>query len=227
MLNPISLSIVDACTDHVKKAIDNAADLKSKLPEDIFKFGLSNHVNKHFFNNLCDFEDCRYLEVGTNIGASVCSAAYGNNIHAVTFDNFIHHENPDSSRQQLKDNIKKYCDGSVVIFREEDFAKVDKSSNNGMKYNIYYYDGDHSEESTRIGTSYFQSWLCNPCIFVMDDMYYDQVKLGLEFGLAELETHGWIVHRSWRYDNDFSEFKIENTTNWWNGIYIAVIGKES
>jgi hypothetical protein len=69
--------------DHYKNLIDNsflkAENLQSKITQDIINLvGMTGIKTRHFYNNLLNTDDARYLEVGTWKGSSVCSAMYGN-----------------------------------------------------------------------------------------------------------------------------------------------------
>ena len=61
----------------------------SKLPDDILAVeGYSSPLVRRLLNNLCDFDGCRYVEVGTWQGATALSASYLNRGSFKAIDNF-------------------------------------------------------------------------------------------------------------------------------------------
>jgi hypothetical protein len=64
---------------HVTAALFSTYRGASKLPDDILAVeGYSSPLVRRLLNNLCDFDGCRYLEVGTWQGATALSASYLN-----------------------------------------------------------------------------------------------------------------------------------------------------
>lgn len=65
-------------------AFENAENKISKITEEIIKMeGMSGTKTRHFYNNLLNTEDARYLEIGSWKGSSVCSAMCGNKAKVV------------------------------------------------------------------------------------------------------------------------------------------------
>src|SRR3990170_4857741 len=74
----------------IETCIDNANNLKSKIDQSILDIeGQSSPKVRHLLNNLCSFKNCKYLEIGSLLGSTFCSACYKNNLtRAVSIDNF-------------------------------------------------------------------------------------------------------------------------------------------
>jgi hypothetical protein len=69
---------------HVEGAFEKAERGESKItPEIIEMEGMSGIKTRHFYNNLLNRTDARYLEIGTWKGSSVCSAMCGNQAKVV------------------------------------------------------------------------------------------------------------------------------------------------
>ena len=63
----------------IEKSFRNAESNISKITNDIITMdGMSGTKTRHFYNNLLNTNDARYLEIGTYKGSSVCSAMCGN-----------------------------------------------------------------------------------------------------------------------------------------------------
>ena len=75
--------------DHVKKSLEKTDKLQSKLTDEILNIpGMSGKKTRHFYNNLLNSENARYLEIGTWKGSSVCSAMCNNKATVVCIDNW-------------------------------------------------------------------------------------------------------------------------------------------
>jgi len=73
----------------IETAFENAENCNSKITDDIIQMeGMSGTKTRHFYNNLLNTEDARYLEIGTWKGSSVCSAMCNNQAKVVCIDNW-------------------------------------------------------------------------------------------------------------------------------------------
>jgi hypothetical protein len=80
---------------HIKTAINNSQNNISKINQEILNLeGMSGSRTRHLYNNLCSIEDCRYLEIGTWKGSTVCSAMFGNNGNITCIDNWSQFSGP-------------------------------------------------------------------------------------------------------------------------------------
>ncbi len=74
---------------HVEESLRRADARESNLTRDILDVkGMCGTKNRHFFNNLCNFEGCTYLEIGSWNGASLVAAMQGNDLSATAIDNW-------------------------------------------------------------------------------------------------------------------------------------------
>ena len=74
---------------HVEYAFEKAEKNESKITEGILNMdGMSGKKTRHFYNNLLNKVDARYLEIGTWKGSSVCSAMCGNKGKVICIDNW-------------------------------------------------------------------------------------------------------------------------------------------
>jgi hypothetical protein len=99
---------------HVERAFENAEKGESKITQEIINMeGMSGIKTRHFYNNLLNRDDARYLEIGTWKGSSICSAMCGNKAKAVCIDNWSQFGGP---KTEFIQNFKKYKGDNYAIF---------------------------------------------------------------------------------------------------------------
>ena len=244
-------STTAAYTAHVDRCIEEATNLKSKLPDEATiqsvltglegqedipyehrLMGFSGVCFRHFMNNLCAMRGANYLEVGTFRGSSLVSAVYGNTqilneIHAIdNFSEFIVEDSGFHPRDDLNKNFDLYLgdEQKKVNFYEEDCFSFDLSKL--PKIQVYFYDGEHSRDSQKKAFTYFEPVFDDVFIAVVDDWEQRQVRLGTldafsEIGYDVISSRSVIPGR--RPDN---ANRVNNPDAWWwSGTYIAVLKK--
>ena len=66
---------MEAYISFIDTAMDNAENGISNISDDIKTMnGITGLKTRHFYNNLLNLEDARYLDIGTLYGSSVCAA---------------------------------------------------------------------------------------------------------------------------------------------------------
>ena len=206
---------------HVETSFRNAENNISKITNDIIKMeGMSGTKTRHFYNNLLSMKDARYLEIGTWKGSSVCSAMYGNKAKVICIDNWSEFGGPKS---EFLVNFKKFKGENEAIFIEKDCYKVDVSVL--PKFNIYMYDGNHTNESHYKALLHYYNSLDDIFIFIVDDWNWKDVRDGTINSIKKLNLkvlYDKEIRLTW--DNSVtSEPQLSN--NWWNGIYVAILQK--
>jgi hypothetical protein len=194
----------------------------SKITESIQNIqGMSGLMTRHFYNNLLETEDARYLEIGTWKGSSVCSAMCGNKAMVVCIDNWSEFGGP---KKEFLNNFNKFKGENDASFIENDCYKVDVSLL--PKFNIYMYDGNHTNESHYKALSHYYSCLDDVFIYIVDDWNCKGVREGTEQAIQELGLTV-VYDRSIRltWDDTHTPIPLANQT-WWNGIYVAIIQKK-
>jgi hypothetical protein len=59
--------------NHIELSFQNAEKNISKITQDIINMeGMTGINTRHFYNNLLNMPDARYIEIGTWKGSSVC-----------------------------------------------------------------------------------------------------------------------------------------------------------
>jgi len=205
----------------IDTAFSNAEQNVSKITSEIIELdGFSGTKTRHFYNNLL-VDGARYLEIGTWKGSSVCSAMYGNKATVVCIDNWSEFGGP---KGEFLVNFEKFKGENDATFIENDCYKVDVSLL--PKFNIYMYDGNHTDESHYKALLHYYNCLDDVFIFIVDDWNWEDVRNGT---LASIQTLNLKVlyEKEIRLTLDNSHTpQPEAKDTWWNGMYVAILQKQ-
>lgn len=205
----------------VETAFHNAENNISKITNDIINMeGMSGTKTRHFYNNLLNTEDARYLEIGTWKGSSVCSAMCKNKAKVVCIDNWSEFGGPKS---EFLVNFEKFKEENEATFIENDCYKVDISIL--PKFNIYMYDGNHSSENHHNALLHYYNCLDDTFIFIVDDWNWEHVRNETINSIKKLNLkvlYEKEVRLTW--DNSHTHQPQAGDT-WWNGIYVTILQK--
>lgn len=165
-----------------------------------------------------------YLEVGSYLGATASAVLKNNDLNAVFVDNWkenIQPANdniklPETSKEQFTKNIEKYVGNSNVnIFDCDLFEFPTGQFTNSIQ--MFFYDGPHDKETTKQAVLNYYTTFSKEAILVFDDANWQGVVEGAMEGL--LESGAQITYQKLMLNSE------ENSNEWWNGLYIAVIRK--
>ena len=210
--------------DFIQKCIEDAENLKSKLPIHISQRpGLSSQKIRHFLNNICSFDGAKYLNIGLCSGSSYWSAIYHNNILATGIDWFRNDTNK-WTEKEFWSNLSKIVDletetvnRKIEVFNQDCFTVKLKD-----KYNIYLYDAGHSEENQYKALTYFYENLEDEFILLVDDFDDFNVKRGTIRAIQDLKCN--IKFKEEKI-GQFGNWNPDSLT-WWNGFLICLINKK-
>jgi predicted O-methyltransferase YrrM len=205
---------------HATCAIADAYRGVSKVPESVLAIhGLSSAMNRRLLNNLCSFDDCHFLEVGTFYGATALSASYGNHGRFITIDNF-----------QLFGG-QDICEANLAAHRE--MAPVELIASTLWEVqldrlppiDVLFYDADHSTAGTQRAIEYLAPALADTCIVVVDDWNTFQVREGMRIARPARSWHP-LAHWKLFTANLRSDVEVyyEADKWWWNGLFVGVYG---
>jgi hypothetical protein len=207
---------------HLEKSIQNAEDGISKI-DDFIKnmIGMTGRKTRHFYNNLLNYPDARYLEIGTWAGSSFCSALCGNKaVKALGIDNM---EGYGNVIDLLKHNFSLYKGENNASILEEDCFKVNVK--NIGKYNMFLYDGEHSYESHYKALTHYYDCLDDVFIFIVDDWNWKDPRKGTFNSIIDLDLEV-LWSKEIRLTNDGSSTPNQFIhSTWWNGIGIFLLKK--
>lgn len=205
----------------IQTAFKNAENHTSKITNDIIHMdGMSGTMTRHFYNNLLNTEDARYLEIGTWKGSSVCSAMCGNKAKVVCIDNWSEFGGP---KTEFLENFNKFKGDNDATFIEDDCYNINVSLL--PKFNIYMYDGNHTDESHYKSLLHYYDCLDDVFVFIVDDWNSTNVRNGTTQAIQKLNLKV-LYERDIRltWDNTHTPYPLA-MYSWWNGIYVAILQK--
>ena len=210
---------------HITYSIENTENYKSKLPLEILSMnGMSGKKTRHFYNNMGEMNDCRYLEIGTWTGSSISSFMYKNTITCIVNDNFSQFNSNNDVKQKFLNNFNAYKGQNNAQFIESDCWNINPKTLS--KFNMYLYDGEHSKESHYKALNHFLPCLENTFIYIIDDWNIDKIREGT---LDAIKDNNLIISYKKEirtsYDNTQPVVCCENS-DWHNGICIFVLEKK-
>jgi hypothetical protein len=208
--------------NHIELSFQNAENNISKITQDIINMeGMTGINTRHFYNNLLNMPDARYIEIGTWKGSSVCSAMCGNKAEVVCIDNWSEFGGP---KYEFLYNFEKFKGENNAKFIENDCFNVDISSLS--KFNIYMYDGNHTNESHYNALLHFYNCLDDIFIFIVDDWNWKDVRDGTLRSIAKLNLKN-LYSKEIRTTNDDTHpaWGSPEQQRWHNGIYVSILQK--
>ena len=201
--------------NHVLSCLEKTDNLESNLTEEVLNMeGMSGKKTRHFYNNLCSLEKARYLEIGSWKGSSTCSALCNNKLTCLCIDNWSEFGGP---KEEFLQNFNKYKGTNDVQFLERNCWNIETSSIG--RFNIYMYDGDHSEQSQYDALIRYYQALDDEFIFLVDDWNFNDVKVGTLRAMVDLKLN--IL-----FEKQINTESDDPKNDWHNGIGIFVLEKE-
>ena len=218
------ICVADVYKNLVDNALKNAENGVSKITDHIIRMeGLTGTKTRHFYNNLLDTPDARYLEIGPGKGSSVCSAMCNNKATVVCIDNLIE---LGGVNNELLSNFNTYKGNNNASFIECDSFKVDVSTL--PKFNIYMYDGDHDAKSHYNALVYYYNCLDDTFIFVVDDWNWEHVRKATMESIEFLKLNVlYEKHLITSETPNMTLNSIGGQQHWWNGMYVVVLQKNT
>ena len=210
------MNTVQKLVEHTVNSLANALENKSKITPDILQIeGMSGSKTRHFYNNLVNMDDARYLEIGTFMGSTVCAAMYENNATVVCVDDWSEFQN---NLDVFLKNFNKFKGKNNATFIEKDCFSIDLSTL--PKFNIYMYDGNHSDWSHYHALRYFLPSLDNTFIYVVDDWNWKGVRDSTYQAIRDLN-----ITVNYEKTIIIPDENYPDKSGWWNGIGIFVLTK--
>jgi hypothetical protein len=214
----MSSSLIEKYISLLDNSFTNAENNSSKISQEIIDmYGMSGTKTRHFYNNLLNTDDARYLEIGTYKGSSVCSAMYSNNAHVICIDDWSENWGHSNIKEDFLDNFSKYKGNNDANFIQGNCFEINISELS--KFNIYMYDGNHSEENQYNALAYYYNCLDDVFIYIVDDWNEDQIQSGTKRAIKDLNLT--IVHEK----EVFTKYGDEK--GWWSGMYAVLLKKQT
>jgi hypothetical protein len=221
IIHHIVLSIQNA-----EKGISNI-DPETQEGKEILEYeGYTGTRTRHFYNNICSSDrlsNVKYLEIGTWYGSSSISAVYNNSIDGLFIDNWSQFG---GDPNVFTENISKFGSSSNCYLLEGDCWKIDLKNLEIAPFNIYLFDGDHSELDHFKALEYYLPVLDNEFIFMVDDWNWPNVRDGTMRAIRELDLFVKFRHEIFVSNDDLKDMpNHKGKETWWNGIGIFLLSK--
>ena len=207
----------------------SALAMEHKLPPEIrYMEGMSGKKYRYLINNLIEqTPDARYLEVGSWRGSTAASAVWGNDCTALCIDNwsdFLWGDSKENVRGVFEQNLKAASGATAKSgFIDRDFRQVDYSTIG--KFNVYMFDGPHSEQDQYDGVVIAQPALDDTHYLIVDDYNGEGVRAGTERAIKDLNlTVIAALEIITRFDDQHPQISMQHS-DWHNGYFIAVVQK--
>ena len=245
---------------HVRRSIELGRNENSALASDheiaknILRLqGMSGKLSRHTLNNLMSWPGISYLEVGTNLGSTMCSAVWQNRDikWAATVDNWSQfmetsdgHLNANtkvSFEENLKAVVAHTWDGvpeedmlreNIYFAHTSDFREFNFSRHGPI--DVYFFDGPHCENDQSDGIMAAGDALADIAIIIVDDWNWGGPRNGT---FDAIEKLGLNVHYQVEIYTPEPGFIFCNTklqyypnrfqaSEWHNGFSIIVVSRD-
>ncbi len=207
---------------HIARAIAGAETARSRLNTDALEVnGMCGVTTRHFYNNICNFEGCRYLEIGSFEGASTVAVIYGNKVDAVCIDNFSEFR---GTREKFERNIGRFPhEGNLQLIEKNCFSL--NAADLG-EFDVYLYDGAHSRENQYKAIAHFAPALAPLSLVIIDDWNWERVRVGTEEAILDAGIPVIYKKEILLPEEDLVDMpKHRGKDSWWNGICIMLLGR--
>jgi len=210
--------------EHIQSAFEAAEQCRSRLTDDVLALeGMCGCYTRHFYNNLCNFEGCRYLEIGSYHGASTCAALYANDVSAVCIDNWSQFH---GRRNRFEDAVRRFRGRSTVEVIEADCFEVDTTRLG--PFDVFLYDGHHGRQSQYLALQRFVPTLAEYAVVVIDDWNREPVRQGTREAIRDLSLD--VVFEKEILlppGKTADEDRAAGAHTWWNGVYAMLLRRKT
>lgn len=176
--------------------------------------GFSSAKNRLLLNDVVStiFKP-RILEVGSYRGSTAAAMCYGNSVECIHLVD--DHSEFGDTRNVLAATVERF--GLPAVIHDLDyFAPLPDGVFGDTKFNVYHYDGPHSEEQHATELAIAWSHLADSFVYIVDDYSWEQVKTGCEAGLKSLGGRVTVTLRE-RYEST----RLNDSDGYWNGVLVA------
>ena len=212
---------VDRCLDAIDKGMKKESNFNHNIE------GLTSDTVRHFLNNICSYEDTKYLEVGVYNGSTFCAAIQNNDITAYAADHWqdknikpvredIEWSGQEGSIETFIENVKaNWTDDSSIAILNGDIRTATEE-NLDKKVNTIFYDADHDFDVQKSCLNHILEYTENEFILIVDDANFSGVVESANQFISENDLE--IL-----YERIILTDEIEDASSWWNGIAIFVL----
>ena len=215
-----TLNLINKYKSLIEKSYENAEKNISKINNDIMNIdgmnidGITGIKTRHFYNNILNTDDSRYLEICCWKPSSVYWAMYNNNAKILCIENY---NKLADAKNEFLNNLNKFKGNNEVIFIESNCFELDISKLS--KFNIYMYVGIRTELAHYNALLYYYNCLDDIFIYIVDDWNWQEVRDGTNKVIKDLNLK--ILYEK----NIIKSNYITTPHEWMYGIYIVLLLK--
>lgn len=208
----------------------------TKLDEEIYRIRtetkphrMSSKNSQVFINKLCEIlSPVNYLEIGIARGASFFAASHQNKGQFVGIDNWSKYKDNRSAAFKMYDKVqnsqKNEKEFKIKIIERDCWDKklVEKDLSQ-EKFDVFFYDGNHSYESQRKILNHFAPLLADKLFLLVDDFCADIAPTVQQATWQAIEDSGYKLkfHRI-LYNSDIA---VGIHRKWHSGMLVAYLEK--
>ncbi len=164
--------------------------LETKITDEIKELGgLSGKKYRYLINNIISsMKSPKYLEIGSWMGSTACSAIYENELKITCIDNWSEFlTKVDNPKKIFEKNINNYLTEKIDFnLLNKDFREVNYNSIG--PHNIFLFDGPHNFKDHIDGVIMPQPALDSEYILIVDDWNWKQVRDGTYKAIEDLNS---------------------------------------
>jgi hypothetical protein len=219
-IESLELPSIDSVSSQTTKklidAIQKADRRESALTSLAYSVpGFSTVKVRCLLNQLCNYPNARYMEIGCWKGSTLTAALYNNNPeYHVAIENFV------ECKEITKEVYESFLENCLRVLGKhpnhinQDAFQVDTKKEGIEGINVYFYDGCHSRESTKKAITHYYDSLSDEFILLIDDWNRASVATGTIEGINEVGLKlDFVRILPANGDGDMD--------NWWSGMFVA------
>ncbi len=208
-------------------SIIKSFQIDTKIPTWIKELeGLSGRKFRYLLNILIEnIENPRYLEIGSWLGSTACSASYRNNLRLTCIDNWSQtFKGIKDPRKKFYKNLKKsFNKNSIINVIEKDYKQINYKDIG--KHNIFFFDGPHHKKDHFDAIILAQHALEEEFIMIIDDWNWKQVREGTNEACKALNFKIISYTEIRTTQNDLKPLFEGKNSEWHNGYAFFSVKK--
>lgn len=212
--------------DHISSSILRAVAHSSGIHSRCLEIGgFSTGIMRRLFNNLLNYEGTKsYLEVGLYKGGTFCSAIDAiDDLWAFGFEDFSQPFGDENVEMELAFNVSETRIGArskIEVINQDFFQWVKNPNREYSKFDIYFYDGEHSREAQSWALPRAYPFLKDQFLFIVDDADWKDVHNGTWDAFHDLEDDVEILDM-WELTDG-----VPDGEKWHNGLALYLCKKK-
>jgi hypothetical protein len=213
---------------HVMQSLEKSGRGESNFNEKNYNIeGLSSNRVRHFLNNLCSHDNSIYLEIGCYAGSTFFAANMNNDILSFAVDSYetqqisparldISWKGYKNAKNEFINNSKKFKQNYKLIDK-----KIELLEHKDILFkhpNIIFYDGSHDYKIQKQILKKLLPMFDKTFVLIIDDANFENVVKSAQDFISESNLNKL-------YERQLLTTKYEDSSSWWNGLYISILSK--